>query len=766
MRTERGLLRNLGLRLFAISAIVCGGLIYTGKTQARIPSEWIITQTPEWLALDFSKPFSLHGADVTIGFEAEFRGPRSTLLVDEKMYGLFPNSRFDYLTKNVQGVLSSNRNMEVDSIPTDNLDSVETQMKEVRDTLGDSLKGFHVHFRVSPSAVNAVGQNTFAGWISRLSDAVVFWRLENRKPFFVLGTTTTRRLSAQDLTERGSLRVEQIDGKIDIEVRGYMGELEECLQLVKIILFGLKHPQYVKGFYDFQLLSERSRDLQTELRSFFRRTLQRDLNSQEQLVLETILSLPRTRHFPLLSFEHAPYFSDSQKKEILLARESFLEKVSQLIQTLSDEEPSLNLSRKTLQSYGALLKEWAQKLNMYESILATSLMPPEVQDHFEFDQTQAAEYLHSSGTFSLPIHSIDLFKPIPTQDLVDWMLNTTEHLEEPQMAGRVLAARFDELSDQTITDLILSTSQNMQRADSAVFSHSSVRLNSILKTLWDSNDDTVQKRVAEVLSVAEKPPFDLVQHVMHSDPSLRKLALPALGNMTPSEALGLFYVLEKMNLDQQEVVLLFRALQRHAGALSAIDMERMMSFDSPFAPGPIAQVIQAWSWHDFDNRTALTSVLINALNSTHGASALNVVEALAEYPARSPQPLRVALRHRDPEIRRKVPKAITLSYLKRDEKIRLLNEARYDRDPVVRSEAQRDFDKMTKDQSAFRTALTLGWSGLRSLFRRRLPILAEPPNETQPDLCAQNLRQSEVGAFNFPPAPSNLEHGQRQEIDR
>ena len=277
---------------------------------------------------------------VTFGFECEFRlGDRAKRNV-VSVSGARATPRLPYLEAQVD-VEESSGNYEVRSVVYKTPRVILNKMVDIKQKLGkDEMRGFHLHMRLSDAFLEADKKEKVCGWLGRLSDAILCWRLENRKHKWALGQWSQTRPSMQWLLDarsddniRGTLRMFRIGGKLDIELRGLMNSTKTMERVLSKLLWRFTNSKTMAGAFPWQ---SKSMDVsaQEKLVEFFERYLPRvqckrgtrPLDAEERGMLNWLQkcgtaderlnpalggsTVHGRGNVPLWGFEHAPFFSD------------------------------------------------------------------------------------------------------------------------------------------------------------------------------------------------------------------------------------------------------------------------------------------------------------------------------------------------------------------------------------------------------------------------------------------------------------------------
>jgi hypothetical protein len=312
--------------------------------------------------LDISSPIKLGRRNVTFGFEIEYAaGAKGRKLTESK-----DTIRYiDGPSFHVEGT----GNHELASKPTDRLETTLTQMREIRSMLGEDARAFHMHFRFPKTALK-VDDKEFSGWLARISDGIVAWRLQNRMHFFALKVETQTRLDPILVTNRGTMRLIDFGDTWDIEVRGFMTDVEMIEKTARLIISGIQNPELIQGFYHHQRwVFEPVRGIRQELGLYSQKYFSRPLNEFENSRADLIgNAISPELHLPLVGYEHAPYFTELQQVKLRNAKLRFIERTYNLIQNRNHSQEELD------KQYRYLIKQWGQEMDLHTMLYASILM--------------------------------------------------------------------------------------------------------------------------------------------------------------------------------------------------------------------------------------------------------------------------------------------------------------------------------------------------------------------------------------------------------
>ena len=260
------------------------------------------------------------------------------------------------------------------------LGNTTSDMWRMREVLGDYMASFHLHIRFPISLVPRNKEEDFNGWIARMADYVLFWRLQKRKEWFALSAWCMTRLPITYMTEKmlkGPVRFQK--GKpdfrdhYDIEIRGFMREVSKIEELTQILMTGVTNKSY-KGYYKFQEHSSRPSQ-QEKLVDFFQRNRSSgclEVTASRRKTLENLeanASRMGRGNVVLFDFENAPFFSQEYRRKIVAQNTQFVKDFNSYFRSV--EAGDYEGIRR--EQYRKRLKEWAVALDL-QSHLKQSLL--------------------------------------------------------------------------------------------------------------------------------------------------------------------------------------------------------------------------------------------------------------------------------------------------------------------------------------------------------------------------------------------------------
>lgn len=323
-----------------------------------------------------ANPLLVGNVTVTFGFEAEFQCRHHNRVHDRKIVTAVEGERVHVNTRDFPFLMSTGNteetgNWEVQSVPFTQLEACLGAMKTIKDTLRPSptarseLRSFHLHMRFPLAITTTVEErNGLEGWISRVADAVLFWRVQHRSIEFALDNWTMQRNEVTNLTRRGTLRLDpnRAPGMWDCEIRGCMTSQAKIRQFTQIICTGLQRRDFTRiGHYAWQLLSTQPAQ-QQRLVDFFAQYGRADLTQQQRNLLqemEQAATFEARGNIVLFGLNKAPYFSDVERASIEVANREFVE-------NFIDFSAAGSRSR-----YLDALKQWAIRANIHHALLVT-----------------------------------------------------------------------------------------------------------------------------------------------------------------------------------------------------------------------------------------------------------------------------------------------------------------------------------------------------------------------------------------------------------
>lgn len=266
-------------------------------TRLDVPS----AQEREAFLKPMSYEYKVRSEKVTFGFEAEFKQ-------DDSHYWVRDLNRMpSYMSRIVSNEVTGNTEIRSNGGET-KLSQVYQQMTATRDHLGSGLRGFHLHIRIPDEMADRLSQEQKENWFSLIADYIWAWRLQNRNPYFALMSATNGRANPDTVLndERATLRVSPKYGYIDVEIRGFMGDVEKIMEVSRMILAGFKNPDLVQTSHlSYRALFVNTNDSSEIVREVNKLSLNlygQELTSSEQAKLATYLnSIPNLP--PMLDLE-------------------------------------------------------------------------------------------------------------------------------------------------------------------------------------------------------------------------------------------------------------------------------------------------------------------------------------------------------------------------------------------------------------------------------------------------------------------------------
>ncbi|QLY24298.1 HEAT repeat domain-containing protein [Bdellovibrio sp. KM01] len=313
--------------------------------------------------LDMNRPVEKNGKFVTYGFEAEFEnGARAKSIIKDN--SAVKINTFPYLEGNFS--MEDTGNLEVRSIGGErNLGEVLEQMDNVKTTLREDLRGFHMHMRIPAEIISQHDPEILKAWLSNISDAVFAWRLQNRQHFFALKAKTQQRLTYADgLEMRGPIRLIPLDkGGWDIEIRGYMSDSERIGMMAQKIVTGLMNPSLIStSLSEQRLISSKKMTLEESLKKFNKVILNRNMSDREIEIAQQ-LSKEVYGEGVLPLYDFATLFDNQpiKKRKIQDATMTFFKEVTTVIRNdLSGKYTEQERSKQ----FRWRIKRWAQAIDL------------------------------------------------------------------------------------------------------------------------------------------------------------------------------------------------------------------------------------------------------------------------------------------------------------------------------------------------------------------------------------------------------------------
>lgn len=328
--------------------------------------------------VDLSSPITKDGKSVTFGFEAEFRGPNAKdVLTGGDGINATPDiKKFPFLDLDLSQEASGN--LEIRSLGGDTkFSDVKSQMEKIKKTLGQDLKSFHLHIRIPKNMLEGSDKKDLLAWYSRISDLVYTWRVEHRHPFFSLQTVTLKRNSPHTVAQRGAIRAIELDDVIDFEIRGYMKDIDQIEDTLKIFMGGVKNPTLIQGHYLAQsfISPSHSTDIVEHMNQFLLdkhrpKLTQKQSELFSDLEQQKILIGSLT---PFSPWDKATFLSDEEKINILKSQNKFKDDLWKLLQNFDQGYYS---SKKVLfDDIRNLIKQWSKDINLHQTLRKSLLTP-------------------------------------------------------------------------------------------------------------------------------------------------------------------------------------------------------------------------------------------------------------------------------------------------------------------------------------------------------------------------------------------------------
>mmetsp|Transcript_34254 Transcript_34254/g.96529 ORF Transcript_34254/g.96529 Transcript_34254/m.96529 type:complete len:379 (+) Transcript_34254:93-1229(+) len=343
----------------------------------RIPTEPLQVTTGEEYdnLVDMTKLLTLGGGMVTFGFEAEFRGENVESFVRRTPNGLEARRDiYKFLARDA--IVESTGNYEVRSVVYQYAPGCISDMRVIKKALGQDLRSFHLHMRFNKVTIPVSLEEEFLAWVSRIGDAIILWRLQNRKAHLALTTWTQQRRPLRYIQYRGTVRLQIIDGQYDLELRGFMNSSRSIGRLLQVILTGLKYPERIQHAKEFQELSTNENN-QMKLRRFFHEYWTpgcRDLTDNDLFLLDDLnneATYKSRMHVILWGMEEAPYFPESYREQIRARNRQFVRDFETFF--VQVEQGQMDKNTQYI-NYRARLKMWAQDLKISEMMTSTLLL--------------------------------------------------------------------------------------------------------------------------------------------------------------------------------------------------------------------------------------------------------------------------------------------------------------------------------------------------------------------------------------------------------
>lgn len=325
--------------------------------------------------VSMNQPVVREGKFITFGFEAEFvfgaqarkvvNGDKSAPLLD----------KFPYLDSDVS--TESTGNIEVRSVGGERiLGEVLAQMHEIRSNLKEDLRGFHMHMRIPKEIISQHDPELLKAWIANISDSVFAWRLQNRKHFFALRTTTLARqnMDSFDIGSRGPVRlIKMADGTWDFEIRGYMGSVENIGVLAQKVMTGLSQPHLIStNIAEQKLLGVAKYSLREGFEKYYKTFHQRDITKEESLVISRLSAEVQGKGLvPLYDFGRLFDYDPVTKRKINDATVLFFKEAATVVRNQLAGKYSND--QELGKQFRWRVKRWAQNIDL-QSLLEKRIL--------------------------------------------------------------------------------------------------------------------------------------------------------------------------------------------------------------------------------------------------------------------------------------------------------------------------------------------------------------------------------------------------------
>ena len=530
-------------------------------------------------ALDFTRPIVLGGEVVTLGFEVEFTDgaeARSVLNLDNENVR---TTKFPYLLPAYKIEKATGR-FETNSIPVNSLVPLERQLREQKEVLGGSVKSVHVHFRVSPKVVDQIGEEKFGAWISRIADAIIFWRLENRSPFIVFGTLTLGRLVPMQLEDRGALRVERKEGMVDIEVRGLDGDVQETIEFVKLILTGLAHPELIVGYSSFQESTFNGWTISQLVGHYIQSTEGRSITSEEQTVLILLEDL-RYRILPPEFLSYAPYLSAEERSAVVTAEKVLVSKISNIVQQAATQQEPL-VRGEVRKAYADVVRQWAQHLQLSRKLRSTLLSSPGTPETSTLSESEAVAVLKQSPMATHDFIPREVYSNVSVRSLLEILGQATAPSQYTGYIAAMVVSRMNNISLDEQNDLLDLRSDLVDQLWS-ILSESKFKneVVSISEKMWERSDRTGRLILARLILKYGVLSPGLLSEIRRSGPQFLAILKEGLLKMWTSRLVQLL----TMDFDDQQTRgLVLGAMTDRAAGLSAQGLLNLLSRCMPSCP--------------------------------------------------------------------------------------------------------------------------------------------------------------------------------------
>lgn len=321
--------------------------------------------------VDISAPLQFKGQYVTFGFEAEFRGENAKLVVDTNNDHKPHLDKFPFLDSKVD--LENSGNLEVKSMGGEvKLSEVLQQMEQIKTTLKDDLKGFHLHIKIPREILEQHDPVQLKAWMNYLSDIVFTWRLENRNPFLSVNSNTLSRKSFMDLDSRGPVRLQEFyDGTWDFEIRGLMKDTNQIKKISQIFLTGLAKPELIRTDSFLTLTRTlKKKNLNEFINDYLLENQLPLLDPEAMLLVKKIEESTRYESIlPLYNFESLPDLTENQSRLIREQNTQFIKNVIEITSRYKGQ----NIDNKALsRDFNLVLQNWSRTVQLNQILMGSA----------------------------------------------------------------------------------------------------------------------------------------------------------------------------------------------------------------------------------------------------------------------------------------------------------------------------------------------------------------------------------------------------------
>jgi hypothetical protein len=402
--------------------------------------------------LNFDEEIFYDSSPITFGFEVEMWGENVREVLTENFESIH-EGKFAFLDGNV--IQEYTGNYEVMSFPNTRLDETLRQMREMESVLKNNVVGFHIHLRLPYKITQDISPDTLNGWISRLEDVVFAWRTQHRGHYLALRSESLQRRPPHLLYEKGTLMVRKIDDSLDIEIRGFMDDLNELERFTKKLLLGLKFPEYLRGFQDEQtLLHFKRSSLIDMMQSFVVQYERRDLTPEEIDILRDVDSYAtRNSVLPLFEFEHAPYLTDLERVSIRNATFRFKKRVRRLLDNVLVHHQYERQSNELYKQFRWRIKKWAQDIHLHDLLDRTILIPPSKEITSHQDEFWMKKLMQASVAPNVSTEMTDsakrLMENLPEEKVFEIIKKALKNSYDPEMKRIAISILADSALDKT-----------------------------------------------------------------------------------------------------------------------------------------------------------------------------------------------------------------------------------------------------------------------------------------------------------------------------